>query len=129
MLALKLGLAEIVTALVLAGFGLGACSTGGSATAPLTPDSTTAGGSSAFGGSSSSTLVATSGGSPSITIDTSSAGASGVVPSVVECTEGEDCTCPTLTVAVIGKPGKWGAPGGDSDTAFQEWLNSSSAGT
>jgi hypothetical protein len=49
---------------------------------------------------------------------------------VVACTDGQDCTCPALTVAVIGKPGKWGAnPAGDSDTAFQEWLNSSSAGT
>jgi hypothetical protein len=36
-------------------------------------------------------------------------------------------------VAVIGTPGDWGAAsnssGQDSDTAFQDWLNSSSAGT
>jgi uncharacterized membrane protein len=33
-------------------------------------------------------------------------------------------------MAVIGKAGKWGAnPDGDSDTAFQDWLNSSSTGT
>ena len=46
------------------------------------------------------------------------------------CTDGVGCVCPPLNVAVIGKPGKWGAnPNGDSDTALQEWLNSSSAGT
>ena len=40
------------------------------------------------------------------------------------------CTCPPLNVAVLGKPGKWGAnPNGDPDTALQDWLNSSSAGT
>jgi len=52
---------------------------------------------------------------------------------VVPCTNGDDCVCPTLSVAVIGTPGKWGAAsnsnGEDSDTAFQDWLNSSSAGT
>ncbi len=49
---------------------------------------------------------------------------------VVACTNGDDCVCPTLTVAVIGTPGVWGATtGSDSDTAFQDWLNSSSAGT
>ena len=45
---------------------------------------------------------------------------------VVECTDGGDCVCPTLSVAVVGKPGVWGD---SSDTAFQNWLNSSSAGT
>jgi hypothetical protein len=52
---------------------------------------------------------------------------------VVECTDGEDCVCPKVSVAVIGKAGKWGASsnsnGEDSDTAFQDWLNSNSAGT
>lgn len=48
---------------------------------------------------------------------------------VVPCTNGDDCVCPTLSVAVIGTPGLWGATtGADSDTAFQDWLNSSSAG-
>jgi hypothetical protein len=38
--------------------------------------------------------------------------------------------CPSFKLAVIGKAGKWGAnPNGDSDTALQDWLNSSSAGT
>jgi hypothetical protein len=37
---------------------------------------------------------------------------------------------PPFKLAVIGKPGKWGAnPNGDPDTALQDWLNSSSAGT
>ena len=49
---------------------------------------------------------------------------------VVACANGEDCVCPTTNVAVIGTPGKWGlSTGADSDTAFQDWLNSSSAGT
>lgn len=52
---------------------------------------------------------------------------------VVPCTNGDDCVCPTLSVAVIGTRGQWGAQGNssgqDSDTAFQDWLNSSSAGT
>ena len=38
--------------------------------------------------------------------------------------------CPPFKLAVIGKPGKWGAnPGGDPDAALQDWLNSNSAGT
>jgi hypothetical protein len=36
---------------------------------------------------------------------------------------------PPFKLAVLGKPGKWGAnPNGDPDTAFQDWLNSSSVG-
>jgi len=46
------------------------------------------------------------------------------------CDGGDACTCPPFKLAVIGKPGKWGAnPNGDPDTALQDWLNSSSAGT
>ncbi len=49
---------------------------------------------------------------------------------VVPCTQGDECVCSTLSVAVIGTPGLWGSTtGADSDTAFQDWLNSSSAGT
>jgi hypothetical protein len=93
----------------------------------LSDSSATSGGTTSSGGSPAATSA---GGAARITIDTAAAGTSGMVTQAVECTEGADCTCPTLTVAVIGKPGKWGAnPGGDSDTAFQEWLNSSSAGT
>jgi hypothetical protein len=45
---------------------------------------------------------------------------------VAECTDGGDCICRTVSVAVVGKPGVWGD---SSDTAFQNWLNSNSAGT
>jgi len=45
---------------------------------------------------------------------------------LVACTDGADCVCPTLNVAVVGTPGVWGD---GSDTAFQDWLNSNSAGT
>jgi hypothetical protein len=49
---------------------------------------------------------------------------------LVACDGGNACTCPPFKLAVIGKPGKWGAnPNGDPDTALQDWLNSSSAGT
>ncbi|MES1207742.1 MAG: hypothetical protein ABUS79_17540 [Pseudomonadota bacterium] len=49
---------------------------------------------------------------------------------IVGCDGGDACMCPPFKVAVIGKPGKWGAnPNGDPDTALQDWLNSSSAGT
>jgi len=64
-----------------------------------------------------------------LNVDASTAGGDTGDSSKVECTDGGDCMCPPLTVAVIGKPGKWGAAGGDSDTAFQDWLNSNSAGT
>ena len=49
---------------------------------------------------------------------------------VIGCDGGDACMCPPVKLAVIGKPGKWGAnPNGDPDTALQDWLNSSSAGT
>jgi hypothetical protein len=49
---------------------------------------------------------------------------------MVACDGGDACTCPPFRLAVLGKPGKWGAnPNGDPDTALQDWLNSSSAGT
>jgi len=48
----------------------------------------------------------------------------------VSCNGGDACMCPPFKLAVMGKPGKWGAnPGGDPDAALQSWLNSSSAGT
>jgi len=53
-----------------------------------------------------------------------------VTSQMVGCDGGDGCACPPLNVAVLGKPGKWGAnPNGDPDTALQDWLNSSSAGT
>jgi len=54
------------------------------------------------------------------------------VKSRAECDggTGADCTCPPFNVAVIGKPGKWGAVrNGDPPTALMDWLNGSSAGT
>jgi hypothetical protein len=53
-----------------------------------------------------------------------------IVKSKVECDGGADCTCPPFNVAVMGKPGKWGAVrNGDPPTALMDWLNSSSAKT
>lgn len=49
-----------------------------------------------------------------------------VTSQVVGCDGGDGCVCPKLTVAFVGTPGQWGD---SSDTAFQDWLNSSSAGT
>jgi uncharacterized membrane protein len=73
------------------------------------------------------------GGTFSITLNTTTSPANGGADGttqVVICDGGGDCTCPPFNVAVIGTPGKWGAnPDGDPDTALQEWLNTSSAGT
>jgi uncharacterized membrane protein len=53
-----------------------------------------------------------------------------LVQSKVECDGGANCTCPPFNLAVMGKPGKWGAVrDGDPPTALMDWLNSSSAGT
>ena len=80
--------------------------------------------------------VSGAGGTINLTIDTtasvspSSSTDAAVISQVVGCDGGDGCTCPPLNVAVLGKPGKWGAnPNGDPDTALQDWLNSSSAGT
>src|SRR3569623_86483 len=49
---------------------------------------------------------------------------------VVACDGGDACMCPPFELAVIGRPGKWGAnQGGAPATALQDWLNSSRAGT
>jgi hypothetical protein len=59
-----------------------------------------------------------------------SGSADAAVSQVVGCDGGDGCSCPPLNVGVLGKPGKWGAnPNGDPDTALQDWLTSSSAGT
>jgi hypothetical protein len=56
--------------------------------------------------------------------------ADGAQPETAACDGGDACMCPPFKLALIGKPGKWGAnPSGDPDTALQDWLNSSSAGT
>ena len=122
-------LSSAVPAAVRAAFGLllGACAQGVVGAPPPTPGAS-GGGNSSIGGSTGA------GGAPSITIGPWDAppagGSSGGTTEVVACTDGPGCNCSTLSVAVIGKPGKWGAnPAGDSDTALQDWLNSSSAGT
>jgi hypothetical protein len=72
-----------------------------------------------------------SGGITQIIIDTTAI----VTPSNVDadvtsqvegCDGGDGCVCPTLKVALLGTPGVWGD---GSQTAFQDWLKSSSAGT
>jgi hypothetical protein len=74
-------------------------------------------------------IISLSTGTSSLGLPSSTADA-GVTSLVVGCDGGDGCTCPPFNLAVIGKPGKWGAnPNGDPDTALQEWLNSSSAGT
>ena len=135
MLNVKWGLAEVVVVL-LGSLGVAACSAGdptkGGAVvhASAGGSSASAGGSSSSAGGSSSSASGTGSGGLNLNVDASSAAGDDSQGSTkVECTDGGDCMCPTLTVAVIGQPGKWGAPGGDTDTAFQEWLNSNSAGT
>jgi hypothetical protein len=92
-------------------------------------------------------VIGGSGGRASTTLPTSGAGGSGTsqvidlpdaslggggakggspTDAVVACIDGSDCICPTLDVAVVGTPGVWGD---GSDTAFQDWLNSNSAGS
>jgi hypothetical protein len=117
-------------ALVALGLTLGGCSAG-VVTAPSGGAAQTGG--SGAGGQPSIIGTVGAGGffldtTPSSGIPTG--GAYGGTTAIVPCTDGQGCECSALTVAVIGKPGKWGAnPAGDSDTALQEWLNSSSAGT
>ena len=94
-------------------------------------------GTSPGGGSSGSTGAGQAGSGGSTPAFTLSPGPNPTVPadaatvkSKVECDGGADCTCPPFNVAVMGKPGKWGAVrNGDPPTALMDWLNSSSAGT
>ena len=81
-------------------------------------------GTSGGGGTVQISIPNTTPGSPSSSADAA------VTGQVVGCDGGDGCSCPPLNVAVLGKPGKWGVnPNGDPDTALQDWLNSSSAGT
>lgn len=86
------------------------------------------GGSSATGGStkgsggSSGSLLPTSGASGSVTPD---AATGSTEDGGAACPDGGDCVCSSLSVAVVGTPGVYGD---SSDTAFQNWLNSNSAG-
>ena len=89
------------------------------------------GGGGAFGSTGGASSTVGSGGHGA---SPGTGGTRSVVPSdggqLVGCDGGDACMCPPFKVAVIGKPGKWGAnPAGDPDTALQDWLNSSSAGS
>jgi len=115
----------ILAKVIVGAAALGACSTSDPNGAHGTHTSS---GNASSDGTSSPPSGGNAGGSLNLNVDTAGGAGKGNVTST-ECTDGTDCMCPTLAVAVIGKPGKWGAAGGDSDTAFQEWLNSNSAGT
>jgi hypothetical protein len=89
-----------------------------------------------LGGTPGGAGASGSGGTSGLNIDTTrtapgSSSADGAITTrAVGCDGGDGCSCPPFNVAVLGKPGKWGAnPAGDPDTALQEWLSSSSAGT
>ncbi len=114
---------EISTVLLIAV----ACSAAGASSNGATSSSS----SSSSGGSSTSNST---GSQPGFVITDASTqgGAANSSDSgqAVPCTDGGDCVCPTLSVAVIGTPGIWDFnSGANSNTAFQDWLNSSSAGT
>jgi hypothetical protein len=116
-------LATVFTLLALSSTGLAGC-------AKAQVDN--AGG--AYGGATGGATgqgTSGSGGTIQFTIDLTQLGTPSsvdaeVTSQVVGCDGGDSCVCPTLKVAVVGNPGVWGDR---SDTAFQDWLNSSSAGT
>ena len=115
--------AAILVLVALAGNGLAGC-----AKAEVVNGGIGNGG--ATGGAAQPSTSST-GGTTSITIDTTPIVApsnqdASVTSQVVGCDGGDGCVCPTLKVAVVGKPGVWGD---GSETAFQDWLNSNSAGT
>jgi hypothetical protein len=121
--AVARGFVTVFALLALAGNGLAGC-----AKAEVVNPGGANGG--ATGGAAGQGTSAT-GGTVQLTIDTTPV----VTPSNVDaevtsqvggCDGGDGCVCPTLKVAVVGNPGMWGDR---SDTAFQDWLNSSSAGT
>ncbi len=93
------------------------------------------GGAAPVGSSGGGSGAVETGGRPPSTQSGGGGGTTGSFPvsdggQVVGCDGGDACVCPPIKLAVIGKPGKWGAnPNGDPDTALQDWLNSSSAGT
>ena len=115
--------AIVFALLALAGNGLAGCAKG-----------EVVGGEAANGGATGGATgpgTSGSGGATPVTIDPTAIVApssvdAAVTSQVVGCDGGDGCVCPTLNVAVVGKPGVWGD---GSQTAFQEWLNSSSAGT
>jgi hypothetical protein len=115
--------ATVFALLALAGNGLAGCARAEVVNAGGASGGATGGaagqGTSGSGGTIQLTI------DPTQTVTPSSVDAE-VTSQVVGCDGGDGCVCPTLNVAVVGKPGVWGD---GSDTAFQDWLNSSSAGT
>jgi hypothetical protein len=115
--------AAVFALLALSGTGLAGCAKADVGTGESANGGTTGGaagrGTSGAGGTIQLTLDTTP------TVTPSSVDAE-VTSQVVGCDGGDGCVCPTLNVAVVGTPGVWGD---SSDTAFQDWLNSSSAGT
>ena len=110
-----------LTALAFSFLAISACSAASTGDAGAGPGSAPGSTTSSGGGASVPHGEGTP--APDLAIpDSVAAGGAEVVP----CTDGEECVCPTLNVAVIGKPGAWGD--GD-DSALQDWLDSSSAGT
>jgi len=120
--------ATVFALLALASNGLAGCAksevvSAGGANGGATGGGAVAQGTSGAGGTIQLTINTTP------TVTPSSVDAE-VTSQMVGCDGGDGCTCPPLNVAVLGKPGKWGAnPNGDPDTALQDWLSSSSAGT
>jgi hypothetical protein len=113
----------VLALLALAGNGLGGC-----AGAKIANAEGASGGAS---GGATGPVRTGNGGATQVTIDpiptvTPSSVDAETTSRVVGCDGGDGCVCPTLNVAVVGKPGVWGD---GSETAFQRWLNSSSAGT
>ena len=115
--------ATLFALLALAGNGLDGCARGAVVNAGGGNGGATGGvarpGTSGTGGTTLITIDPTAIGPPS-NLDAD------VTSRVVGCDGGDGCVCPTLNVALVGKPGVWGD---GSQTAFQDWLKSSSAGT
>ena len=115
--------ATVFALLALSGTGLAGCAKAKVGSAGGTNGGATSGvagqGTSGTGGTIQLTI------DPNPTVTPSSVDAE-VTSQVVGCDGGDGCVCPTLKVAVVGTPGVWGD---SSDTAFQDWLNSNSAGT
>src|ERR1017187_2966960 len=115
--------ATVFALLALSGTGLAGCAKAKVGSAGGTNGGATSGvagqGTSGTGGTIQLTI------DPNPTVTPSSVDAE-VTSQVVGCDGGDGCGCPTLKVAVVGTPGVWGD---SSDTAFQDWLNSNSAGT
>jgi len=117
----------VLALLALAGNGLAGCSKGEVSAAGAGNGGTGAGAGGQGASGAGGAIHLTTGTSPSAAPSNADAE---VTSQVVGCDGGDGCICPPLNVAVLGKPGKWGAnPNGDPDTALQSWLNSSSAGT